>query len=174
LKALTAGRGLGRVLFPCVRRVSVWFDEGVKMRSYVPKEGEINREWLLMDASNQVLGRLASEVARVLRGKHKPEYTPFLDTGDFVVVVNAERIRLTGRKELQKVYYRHSGRPGSLKTRTAGELLERHPERVIRAAVWGMLPKNRLGRRLLRKLKVYRGPDHPHQAQQPKPHTLKS
>jgi large subunit ribosomal protein L13 len=119
-----------------------------------------------------VLGRLASEAARLLRGKHKPEYTPFLDTGDFVVVVNAEKVKLTGNKLDAKKYYRHSGRPGSLKVETARERLEKYPERVIRAAVWGMLPKNRLGRKLLRKLKVYSGPEHPHQAQQPKTHTL--
>jgi large subunit ribosomal protein L13 len=138
------------------------------MQSYVPKPDEIRREWVVMDASDQVLGRLATEVARLLRGKHKPEYTPFLDTGDFVVVVNAERVRLTGNKLEDKKYYRHSGRPGSLKVETARERMEKYPERVIQAAVWGMLPKNRLGRKLLRKLKVYRGPDHPHQAQQPK------
>ena len=138
------------------------------MRTLVPKPDEISRDWVVIDASNQVLGRLATEVARLLRGKHKPNFTPFLDTGDFVVVVNAERIRLTGRKELDKVYYRHSGRPGSLKKVTAGELLRTNPERLIEKAVWGMLPKNRLGRKLLRKLKVYTGPEHPHEAQQPK------
>jgi large subunit ribosomal protein L13 len=125
-----------------------------------------------MDASDQVLGRFASEVARLLRGKHKPDFTPFLDTGDFVVVVNAERVKLTGNKLDDKKYYRHSGRPGSLKVETARERLVKQPERIIRAAVWGMLPKNRLGRKLLRKLKVYSGPEHPHQAQQPKNHTL--
>ena len=138
------------------------------MPSYVPKPDEIHREWLVMDASDQVLGRLATEIARLLRGKHKPDFTPFLDTGDFVVVVNADRVRLTGNKLDDKKYYRHSGRPGSLKVETAKERMDKYPERVIQAAVWGMLPKNRLGRKLLRKLKVYRGPDHPHQAQQPK------
>jgi large subunit ribosomal protein L13 len=142
------------------------------MRTYVPKEGEISREWVVMDAADQVLGRLATEVARILRGKHKPDYTPHLDTGDFVVIVNAERVHLTGAKLDDKVYYRHSGRPGSLKSETARERLDKHPERVIQAAVWGMLPKNRLGRKLLRKLKVYSGPEHPHDAQQPKTHTL--
>ncbi len=142
------------------------------MRTYVPKKDEIRREWLVVDASNQVLGRLASEVARLLRGKHKPQYTPYLDTGDFVVVVNAERIRLTGRKKEQKVYYRHSGYPGGLRQETAREMLEKYPERLVRRAVWGMLPKNRLGRKLYRKLKVYRGPEHPHEAQQPKAHTV--
>ena len=142
------------------------------MRTYVPKESEISREWVVMDAADQVLGRLATEVARILRGKHKPDYTPHLDTGDFVVIVNAERVHLTGAKLDDKVYYRHSGRPGSLKSETARERLDKHPERVIQAAVWGMLPKNRLGRKLLRKLKVYSGPEHPHEAQQPKTHTL--
>ena len=142
------------------------------MRTYVPKQNEIEREWLVIDASNQVLGRLASEVARLLRGKHKPQYTPYLDTGDFVVVVNAERVQLTGRKREQKVYYRHSGYPGGLKQETAREMLEKYPERLIRRAVWGMLPKNRLGRKLYRKLKVYRGPEHPHEAQQPKIHQV--
>ena len=138
------------------------------MQSYVPKPDEIRREWVVMDASDKVLGRLATEVARLLRGKHKPDFTPFLDTGDFVVVVNAEQVRLTGNKLENKKYYRHSGKPGSLKVETAKERIEKYPERVIQAAVWGMLPKNRLGRKLLRKLKVYSGPDHPHQAQQPK------
>jgi len=142
------------------------------MRTYVPKEGEISREWVVMDAADQVLGRLATEVARILRGKHKPDFTPHLDTGDFVVIVNAERVKLTGAKLDDKVYYRHSGRPGSLKSETARERLDKHPERVIQAAVWGMLPKNRLGRKLLRKLKVYAGPEHPHDAQQPKTHSL--
>lgn len=142
------------------------------MRTYVPKEGEITRDWVVMDAADQVLGRLATEAARILRGKHKPGFTPHLDTGDFVVIVNAERVKLTGAKLDQKVYYRHSGRPGSLKSETARERLEKYPERVIQAAVWGMLPKNRLGRKLLKKLKVYAGPEHPHEAQQPKTHTL--
>jgi len=142
------------------------------MRSYMPKEDEITRDWVVLDASDQVLGRLATEAARLLRGKHKPEFTPHLDTGDFVVVVNAEQIKLTGNKLDDKVYYRHSGRPGSLKSETARERLSKYPERVIQAAVWGMLPKNRLGRKLLRKLKVYSGPEHPHEAQQPKIHAL--
>ena len=137
------------------------------MRTYVPKEGEITREWVVRDAADQMLGRLASEAVRILRGKHKPNYTPHLDTGDFVVIVNAERVQLTGAKLDQKVYYRHSGRPGSLKSETARERLDKYPERVIQAAVWGMLPKNRLGRKLLRKLKVYAGPEHPHEAQRP-------
>lgn len=138
------------------------------MQSYVPKPDEIRREWVVMDASDKVLGRFATEVARLLRGKHKPEFTPYLDTGDFVVVVNADRVRVTGNKLEDKKYYRHSGRPGSLRVETAKERMEKYPERVIQAAVWGMLPKNRLGRKLLSKLKVYSGPDHPHEAQQPK------
>jgi large subunit ribosomal protein L13 len=142
------------------------------MRSYMPKMDEITREWVVMDASDQVLGRLATEVARLLRGKHKPDFTPHLDTGDFVVVINAGKIRLTGAKMDDKVYYRHSGRPGNLKSETARERMDKYPERIIQAAVWGMLPKNRLGRKLLKKLKVYSGSEHPHQAQQPKTHTL--
>lgn len=138
------------------------------MRTYVPKADEISREWLVVDASNQVLGRLATEVATLLRGKHKPEFTPFLDAGDFVVVVNAKKVKVTGRKLEEKVYFRHSGHPGGIKSESLRERLDKNPERVIRAAVWGMLPKNRLGRQLLRKLKVYAGPDHPHEAQQPK------
>ena len=142
------------------------------MRSYMPKMDEITREWVVMDASDQVLGRLATKVARLLRGKHKPEFTPHLDTGDFVVVINADKVRLTGAKMDDKVYYRHSGRPGNLKSETARERMDKYPERIIQAAVWGMLPKNRLGRKLLKKLKVYSGSEHPHQAQQPKTHAL--
>jgi large subunit ribosomal protein L13 len=142
------------------------------MGTYVPKSNEIEREWLVMDASNQVLGRLASEVARLLRGKHKPSFTPYLDTGDFVIVVNAERVKLTGRKLTDKVYFRHSGYPGGIRKETAQERLAKYPDRIIRAAVWGMLPKNRMGRKLLRKLKIYAGPEHPHEAQQPRQHAL--
>ena len=142
------------------------------MRSYMPKMDEITHEWVVMDASDQVLGRFATEVARLLRGKHKPEFTPHFDTGDFVVVINADKVKLTGAKMDDKVYYRHSGRPGNLKSETARERMDKYPERVIQAAVWGMLPKNRLGRKLLKKLKVYSGSEHPHQAQQPKTHTL--
>lgn len=163
----------GKVSFPCVLRgrVCCCAERFLLMKTYVPKSGEIRREWVVMDATNQVLGRLATEVARLLRGKHKPEFTPYLDTGDFVVVVNAKRVRLTGHKQLDKVYYRHSGYPGGLKSETATEALEKHPERIIERAVWGMLPKNRLGRKLLRKLKVYAGPEHPHEAQQPRVHS---
>ncbi|MBD3872516.1 MAG: 50S ribosomal protein L13 [Acidobacteria bacterium] len=142
------------------------------MRSYMPKMDEITHEWVVMDASDQVLGRFATEVARLLRGKHKPEFTPHFDTGDFVVVINADKVKLTGAKMDDKVYYRHSGRPGNLKSETARERMDKYPERVIQAAVWGMLPKNRLGRKLLKKLKVYSGSEHPHQAQQPKTHAL--
>jgi len=142
------------------------------MGTYVPKLSEIEREWLVMDASNQVLGRLASEVARLLRGKHKPSFTPYLDTGDFVIVVNAERVKLTGRKLTDKVYFRHSGYPGGIRQETAQERLAKYPDRIVRAAVWGMLPKNRMGRKLLRKLKIYAGPEHPHEAQQPRAHAL--
>jgi large subunit ribosomal protein L13 len=138
------------------------------MRTYIPKPDDIKREWLVVNANDQVLGRFATQVATLLRGKHKPEFTPFLDTGDFVVVVNAEKIRLTGRKTDQKEYFRHSGKPGSLKVETARVALDKHPDRVIRAAVWGMLPKNRLRRKLLKKLKIYRGTEHPHEAQQPR------
>jgi len=138
----------------------------------MPKMDEITHEWVVMDASDQVLGRFATEVARLLRGKHKPEFTPHFDTGDFVVVINADKVKLTGAKMDDKVYYRHSGRPGNLKSETARERMDKYPERVIQAAVWGMLPKNRLGRKLLKKLKVYSGSEHPHQAQQPKTHAL--
>jgi large subunit ribosomal protein L13 len=141
------------------------------MRTYVPKQAEIQRDWVVIDAAECVLGRLSTKVARVLRGKEKPSFTPGLDLGDFVIVINAARVRLTGRKWDDKRYYRHSGDPGHLKQQTAAELRDSNPERLVRFAVWGMLPKNRLGRQLLKKLKVYAGPDHPHQAQQPR--TLK-
>jgi large subunit ribosomal protein L13 len=141
------------------------------MRSYVPKTDEITREWRVLDASEHVLGRLATEAARLLRGKHRADFTPHLDTGDFVVVINADKLRVSGDKLVDKLYYRHSGRPGSLRVESLEERMVKYPERVIRDAVWGMLPKNRLGRKLLRKLKVYRGADHPHEAQQPKIHS---
>ena len=141
------------------------------MRSYVPKISEITREWRVLDASEHVLGRLATEVARLLRGKHRADFTPHLDTGDFVVVINADKLRVTGDKLADKLYYRHSGRPGSLRVESLEERMTKYPERAIRDAVWGMLPKNRLGRKLLRKLKVYRGSEHPHEAQQPKIHS---
>ncbi len=138
-------------------------------KTYMAKPGEVTREWYVVDASGKTLGRLATEIARILRGKHKPQYTPHVDVGDFVIVINAEKIAVTGRKLDQKRYYRHSGYPGGLHSITLRRMLEKHPERVIRLAVKGMLPKNRLGRRMLKKLKVYAGPEHPHQAQQPKP-----
>lgn len=137
------------------------------MKTYSPKIAEIERQWYVVDANGLTLGRLASRVASVLRGKHKPTYTPHMDTGDFVIVINAEKVALTGRKEDDKVYYRSTTRPGSIKSETVRERRAKRPERIIEDAVWGMLPKNSLGRRLYRKLKVYAGPDHPHQSQQP-------
>ena len=139
------------------------------MKTYVATPAKRERNWVLVDASGKTLGRLATRIADALRGKRKPEYTPHIDTGDFVVVVNAEKIAVTGNKRQQKLYYRHSGYPGGLRTRTLEEMLERRPEEVIRTAVKGMLPRTRLGRQQLRKLKVYAGPDHPHAAQQPQP-----
>jgi large subunit ribosomal protein L13 len=133
------------------------------------KPGTVERSWYIVDATDQTLGRLASVVAEVLRGKRSPFFTPHVDTGDFVIVVNAERIHVTGNKRADKIYWRHSGYPGGIKRRTLGEQLARRPEEVIRRAVRGMLPKNRLGRAQLRKLKVYAGPEHPHEAQQPTP-----
>ncbi|MDH3254887.1 MAG: 50S ribosomal protein L13 [Acidobacteriota bacterium] len=137
-------------------------------RTYSPKLGEVERQWYVVDAAGQTLGRLSSKIARVLTGKHKPQYAPHQDTGDFVIVVNAEQAVLTGNKEDAKVYYRHSTYPGGLKAESAGHLRRRRPVKLVEKSVWGMLPKNRLGRRQLKKLKVYAGPDHPHEAQQPK------
>lgn len=142
------------------------------IKTYSPKASEIERRWHVVDAEGVALGRLSTTVARLLMGKHKPTWAPHLDTGDFVIVVNAEKTVLTGRKEDQKVYHRHTGRPGSLKSITAGKLRQRHPERLVEIAVRGMLPKNSLGRQLGRKLKVYAGAEHPHQAQQPQPFDL--
>jgi large subunit ribosomal protein L13 len=139
------------------------------MTTYVPKKGEVRHDWRVVDATGLTLGRLATAVATRLRGKHRPTFTPFLDTGDHVIVVNAEKVVLTGRKLETKLYRRHSGYPGGLKEITAAKLQSRHPERLLEAAVRGMLPKNRLGRKLVRKLKVYAGPDHPHAAQKPRP-----
>lgn len=136
-------------------------------KTYSPKPTDIERRWYVVDARGQSLGRLSSEIAKILTGKNKPQYAPHIDTGDFVVVINAEETVLTGRKEDQKTYYRHSGRPGSLKEETARELRQRRPELLIERAVKGMLPKNKIGRRQLKKLKVYAGPEHPHGAQQP-------
>jgi large subunit ribosomal protein L13 len=138
-------------------------------KTFTPKADDIERRWYVVDAEGKVLGRLATEIARVVRGKHKPHFTPHLDTGDFVIVINAEKVRLTGNKLEGKIYYKHSGYTGSLKETPAGKMLEKHPERVIMHAVRGMLPKNRLGRKLLTKVKVYKGPEHPHEAQRPEP-----
>ena len=139
------------------------------MKTHSTKPSEIERQWYVVDAQGQTLGRLASEIAKILKGKHKPIYAPNLDTGDFVIVVNAEKIHVTGRKMDQKLYHRHSGYPGGLTSITLGEQLKRHPTRVIRSAVRGMLPHNKLGRSMLSKLKVYAGDAHPHAAQEPKP-----
>ena len=139
------------------------------MKTYTAKPREIEQAWRLVDADGQILGRLATEIADLLRGKGKPAYTPHVDTGDFVVVVNAKNVRVTGKKLEQKIYYRHSGYPGGLRERTLAEQLERRPEEVIRKAVKGMLPKNKLASAQLRKLKVYAGPEHPHTAQNPVP-----
>ena len=140
---------------------------GVMNKTSVPSLDSLDRKWYLVDAENQTLGRLATEVASVLRGKKNPNFTPHLDTGDFVVVVNAEKIKVTGNKPQQKLYRRHSGRPGGMKVETFQALQERLPERIVEKAVKGMLPHNALGRQLFRKLKVYRGAEHPHAAQQP-------
>ncbi len=139
------------------------------MKTPLPKVDSIERKWYVVDAAGQVLGRLASQIAARLRGKHKPEFTPHLDTGDFIIVVNAEKVTLTGNKKDKKIYYRHTGYMGGLKQQTAGEMLNKRPEDVIRLAVKRMLPKNRLGRKQLKKLKIYAGPDHPHKAQTPEP-----
>lgn len=139
------------------------------MQTYATKEKDIERKWYVVDAADKVLGRLASRVAGVLRGKHKPIYTGHLDVGDFVIVVNADKIRLTGKKMDQKQYFSHSGYPGGVKVHKVQQVLKEKPERVIREAVRGMLPHNTLGRQQLRKIKVYAGPDHPHEAQKPEP-----
>ncbi|MGZ4289689.1 MAG: 50S ribosomal protein L13 [Gaiellaceae bacterium] len=139
------------------------------MKTYSAKPGEVTREWYLVDAEGKTLGRLATQIADTLRGKRKPQYTPHVDTGDFVIVVNAEKIQVTGNKLDQKRYYRHSGYPGGLRSRTLREQLDRRPTEVLRVAVKGMLPKNRLARQQITKLKIYAGPEHPHEAQNPKP-----
>jgi large subunit ribosomal protein L13 len=138
-------------------------------KTYMAKPGEVAREWHVVDAEGQTLGRLATRVAHILRGKHKPQYTPHVDVGDFVIVVNASKVEVTGRKMDQKRYYRASGYPGGLKSETLREKMAKDPEAVIKHAVRGMLPHNPLGRKMFKKLKVYAGPEHPHQAQQPKP-----
>jgi large subunit ribosomal protein L13 len=138
-------------------------------KTYSPKPGDIERSWHVVDAADLPLGRLASEVAQVLRGKHKPMYAPHMDTGDFVVIVNADKVVVTSDKSQSKIYYRHSGYPGGIKAETFESLIQRRPEAVLERAVKGMLPKNKLGRHMARKLKVYAGPEHPHEAQGPKP-----
>jgi len=139
------------------------------VRTYSPKPGDIQRDWHVIDATDVVLGRLAVQTANLLRGKHKPMFAPHVDTGDFVIIVNAEKVALSGTKKTTKMAYRHSGYPGGLSATPIGELLEKDARKAIEKAVWGMLPKNRLGRQMLKKLKVYSGPNHPHQAQQAKP-----
>ncbi|MBL1065628.1 50S ribosomal protein L13 [Streptomyces sp. 7-21] len=139
------------------------------MRTFSPKPGDIQRQWHVIDATDVVLGRLASQAASLLRGKHKPVYAPHVDTGDFVIIINASKVHLSGNKRTQKLAYRHSGYPGGLRSVRYEELLEKHPERAVEKAVKGMLPKNTLGRQMFSKLKVYAGPTHPHAAQQPVP-----
>lgn len=141
--------------------------------TYMAKKGEVDRKWLLIDAEGKTLGRLASEAASLIRGKHKPEFTPHVDTGDYVIIVNADKVVLTGNKLQQKKYYSHSGYPGGLKTTTAGEMLNKKPARMVELAVYGMLPKNKLGNQLRTHLKVYAGSEHPHQAQQPEVYELR-
>ena len=142
------------------------------MRTYTPKADEITRDWYVVDAEDLILGRMATEVARILRGKHKPTFAPHVDTGDHVIIVNADKVRLSGTKADRKVVYRHTGFPGGLRSHTYAEALDRKPEEAVRRTVRGMLPKNRLGRQMLRKLKVYAGPNHPHAAQSPQPLVL--
>ena len=138
-------------------------------KTYVPKASEITQEWYLVDARDQILGRLASKIAAVLLGKHDPRFTPDVDIGNYVVVINAERVKVTGKKLEEKMYYSHSQYPGGLKTTSLKKQLESHPDRVLRSAVWGMMPHNKFSRQLIKNLKIYAGPEHPHQAQQPKP-----
>jgi large subunit ribosomal protein L13 len=143
------------------------------MKSYMARPLEVERKWYVVDAEGQTLGRLATEIAHILRGKNKPQYTPHVDTGDFVVVVNAEKVVVTGRKAEQKVYRRHSGYPGGLKETSYEQMMERRPTEILRRAVKGMMPKNRLARQQLRKLKIYAGPEHPHAAQNPQPYEVR-
>ena len=142
------------------------------MSTYSPKPGEIDRNWVVIDAEDVVLGRLAVAAATLLRGKHKPTFAPHVDGGDFVVIVNASKIALSGNKRTTKMAYRHSGRPGGLRATPYGEMLAHDPRKAVELAVWGMLPKNRLSRKLIKKLKVYAGPEHPHAAQQPQPYQI--
>ena len=139
------------------------------MRTYSPKPGDVQRQWHVIDAADVVLGRLAVQTATLLRGKHKPMFAPHVDTGDFVIIVNADKVALSGNKRSDKLAYRHSGYPGGLRSVSYADLLDKSPEKAVEKAVWGMLPKNKLGRAMLKKLKVYAGPDHPHAAQQPTP-----
>ncbi len=141
-------------------------------KTFTPTPADIERTWYVVDAEDIPLGRLASEVAQILRGKHKPTFAPHMDMGDYVIVVNADKVAVTGNKESEKVYYRHSGYPGGLRSKTLAQLRADHPDRLVQNAVRGMVPKNRLGRQVLTKLKVYAGPDHPHSAQKPEPLTL--
>jgi large subunit ribosomal protein L13 len=143
------------------------------VRTYTPKPADVERQWHVIDATDVVLGRLASQVATLLRGKHKPIFAPHLDTGDFVIIINAGKVALSGKKLEQKKAYRHSGYPGGLRSMSYGDLMEKHPERAVEKAIKGMLPKNTLGRQMFSKLKVYTGPEHPHQAQQPVPYDIK-
>lgn len=140
----------------------------MRVKTWTPKAEEIQREWWIIDAKDQTLGRVSTQIAMILKGKHKPQYAPHMDVGDFVVVINCEKIHVTGRRLDQKMYYRHSGYPGGIKSISLRDQLKRHPERAIESAVRGMLPKNRLGRQMFRKLKVYAGTEHPHAAQKPK------
>lgn len=142
------------------------------MRTYTPKAGEVTREWLVIDATDVVLGRLASQSATLLRGKHKPVFAPHVDTGDFVIIINADKVALTGNKREQKMDYRHSGYPGGLRATSYADLLDSDPRRAVEKAVRGMLPHNKIGRQQMTKLKVYSGPDHPHAAQQPTPYSI--
>ncbi len=144
------------------------------MKTYAATAADRQRDWYVVDAEGQTLGRLATQIATTLRGKHKPEYTPHTDVGDFVIVVNAEKVAVTGQKRESKRYWRHSGFPGGIRSRTLAEMLERSPEDVVRLAVKGMLPRNKLARKQLLKLKVYAGPEHPHAAQQPEPMEVRS
>ncbi|WP_433176357.1 50S ribosomal protein L13 [Actinoallomurus sp. CA-150999] len=143
------------------------------MRTYTPKPADVQRQWHVIDATDVVLGRLASQVATLLRGKHKPIYAPHLDTGDFVIIINADKVALSGKKLEQKKAYRHSGYPGGLRSVTYADLMKKNPERAVEKAIKGMLPKNSLGRKMASKVKVYAGPNHPHQAQQPVPYDIK-
>ncbi len=142
------------------------------MKTYVPKEGEIVKNWHIIDAEDKVLGRVAVEAAKLLRGKHKPQYTPYLDCGDHVIIINAEKAKVTGKKLTDKIYYRHSGYPGGLKETTYEEMVKKHPTRAMMLAVKGMLPHNKLGRKLATNIRVYAGSDHPHEAQNPQPYAL--